>query len=55
MVTDNSNDPLGKILNGLDAEQRTELARHLIGFVTWSEIVTRFGLRPECLLDQVPT
>ena len=39
----------------LDTEQRTELARHLIGFVTWSEIVTRFGLRPECLLDRVPT
>ena len=38
----------------LDAEQRTELARHLIGFVTWSEIVTRCGLRPECLLDRVP-
>ena len=40
----------------LDAEQRTELDRHLIGFVTWPEIVNRCGLRPECLLDDlVPT
>lgn len=46
---------LGGSYPHLDAEQRTELARHLIGFVTWSEIVTRFGLRPECLLDRVPT
>ena len=38
----------------LDAGQRTELARHLVGFVTWPEIVTRFGLPPECLLDRVP-
>ncbi len=37
----------------LDSGQRAELCRHLIGFVTWPEVVTRFGLRPECLLDQV--
>ena len=45
---------LGDSYPHLDAEQHTELARHLIGFVTWSKIVTRFGLRPECLLDRVP-
>ena len=28
----------------LAPEQRSELARHLIGFVTWPEAVTRFGL-----------
>jgi len=38
----------------LDSGQRAELCRHLIGFVTWPEVVTRFGLRPECLLDRVP-
>ena len=37
----------------LDSEQRAELSRHLIGFVTWPEVVTRFSLRPECLLDRV--
>ena len=39
----------------LDSEQRAELSRHLIGFVTWPGIVARFGLRPECLLDRVPS
>jgi hypothetical protein len=37
----------------LDEGQRTELARHLIGFVTWAEVVTRFGLSPECLPPRV--
>jgi hypothetical protein len=38
----------------LNSGQRAELSRHLIGFVTWPEVVTRFGLRPQCLLDRVP-
>ena len=38
----------------LDARQRAELSRHLIGFVTWGDVVTRFGLRPESLLDSAP-
>ena len=39
----------------LDGGQRTELSRHLIGFVTWPEVVARFELPRECLLDVVPT
>ena len=30
-----------------------ELSGHLLGFVTWSQIVTRFGLSPECLPQKV--
>ena len=37
----------------LDAPQRDELSRHLIGFVTWPEVVAKFGLPRECLLDRV--
>jgi hypothetical protein len=37
----------------LPAERQRELSRHLIGFVTWLEIVTRFGLPPECLPETV--
>ncbi len=37
----------------LDAKQRTELDRHLLGFVTWSQIVARCGLPPECLSDDL--
>jgi hypothetical protein len=33
----------------LDAGQREDLARHLIGFVTWAEVATRFALSPECV------
>ena len=39
----------------LDPDERAQLDRHLLGFVTWAEVVTRFALRPECLLHQVPT
>ena len=38
----------------LDSGQRAELSSHLIGFVTWPDVVTKFGLPPECLLDRVP-
>jgi len=38
----------------LDAAQRAEMSRHLVGFVTWPEIVTQFSLPRECLLDRVP-
>ena len=37
----------------LDSGQRAELSRHLVGFVTWLEVVTRFDLPRECLLDRV--
>ena len=37
----------------LDSGQRAELSRHLVGFVTWPEVVTTFGLPSECLLDCV--
>ncbi|MEP7248067.1 MAG: hypothetical protein ABI885_30890 [Gammaproteobacteria bacterium] len=37
----------------LEPGQRTELDRHVIGFVTWAEVVTRFGLTPECLPPRV--
>ena len=33
--------------------KRSELARHLIGFVTWAQVVARFGLSPECLPSRV--
>jgi hypothetical protein len=45
---------LGGSYPHLDAGQRADLDRHLLGFVTWSEIAARFGLPPECLLDRVP-
>ena len=38
----------------LDSVQRAELSSHLIGFVTWPDVVTKFGLPPECLFDRVP-
>jgi hypothetical protein len=37
----------------LPSERQQELSRHVPGFVTWPEIVTRFGLPPECLPDRV--
>jgi hypothetical protein len=33
----------------LDPAQQHELDRHLLGFVTWAELVTRFSLAPDCL------
>ena len=33
--------------------ERTELALHFLGFVTWPAIVARFGLPPECLIESV--
>lgn len=38
----------------LTNEQRAELSRHLVGFVTWPEVVTRFGLARETLIDRLP-
>lgn len=36
----------------LDLEEREELDRRLLGFVTWQAIVTQFGLPPSCLLER---
>jgi hypothetical protein len=38
----------------LDDQDRTELSRHLLGFVTWPEVVSTFELPPECLIDRLP-
>ena len=35
----------------LGAMERDELDRHLLGFVVWSEVVTRFALPPSVLRD----
>lgn len=32
--------------------EQAELSRHLVGFVTWSEIVARFDLPPSCLIEK---
>ena len=51
---------LGAAINSLTAsyphlppDQQAELGRHLLGFTTWSEIVSRFQLPTSCLLDHV--
>lgn len=36
----------------LDGAPRADLARHFLGFVTWTEIVATFGLPPECLTER---
>lgn len=35
----------------LSPEQQNQLGRHLLGFVTWSDVVARFDLPPTCLLE----
>jgi hypothetical protein len=35
----------------LSPARRAELFRNLLGFVTWPEIVTRFGLPPDCMVE----
>jgi hypothetical protein len=37
----------------LPPDQQAELGRHLLGFTTWSEIVSRFQLPTSCLLAHV--
>jgi hypothetical protein len=37
----------------LSPERRTDLSRHLLGFVSWPDIVERFGLPAECLLGEI--
>jgi hypothetical protein len=37
----------------LSAERREELSRHLFGFVSWPELVERFALPADCLLDEI--
>jgi hypothetical protein len=34
-------------------ERRRDLAQHLLGFVTWADIVARFALPEECLPARV--
>jgi hypothetical protein len=38
----------------LTPKRRAELARHLLGFVTWPQVVRKFELPKECLLETVP-
>ena len=46
-------DSLAPSFPHLTEERRSDLARHLLGFVTWADIVARFGLPEECLPERV--
>jgi hypothetical protein len=37
----------------LSSGHRQRLSRHLLGFVTWPEVVTKFGLPADCLIDRL--
>ena len=39
----------------LEGELRAALSSHLLGFVTWPDVVSRFDLPPECLVEHVAT
>jgi hypothetical protein len=38
----------------LTPQHRADLSTHFLGFVTWPEVVTRFGLPPHCMPETVP-
>ena len=38
----------------LDEPDREFLAQHLLGFVTWRQVVDEFGLPRECLVESLP-
>ena len=37
----------------LSPERRAALSKHLLGFVTWPEVVTRFGLPADCMVESI--
>ena len=37
----------------LSPERQAGLSRHLLGFVTWPDVVAQFALPPECLVEQI--
>ena len=38
----------------LEEREREELSRHLLGFVTWRQMVDAFGLPEKCLVESLP-